>query len=612
MNVETDTLRGQLQVIQEQQRKRFEQRKNHSKVSAAFTRTSQVIPDKEHHDDLDLKTTSQLDADQRQKHDQRLEQKFKEALPDTRHDDLQSLVDRVQIENTKLKSSLTQTQAQLAELTRRWEDEREAYGNSGGTATQRIIELSKKTRELNAEVASEQNLVRHLQKKLKEATSKVNENKQNQPPEPVDIKAEPGSIENLQAITEQLKEQLKVSSQRKVEYRNECQLLKQELKLSRKVISREVGEEVDTSSLLNSASGGWRGRAQQIITLQNKVNELQKKVKLAGEPLGSSPGLNSAVNADTRQVHALKKLEATKKKSLADSELELGSLKSEYSKLEQQCLALKSRNKTLTADLKSIRERVGSREGKVWGGIQEASCDSQTVAKVTLDASDKFSLEQQNKKLQTQLTKCVNELHSLKEVTQKRSKNKAKQPRSAPQAGPLPPLIPPPGMRGSKQPSPSLNTTNSAGLSIKTMPPENSFNRDMLTEVAHIEKERLSELVLSLQLRLHSSADKMIHTEMELRNARQKITRLEKQVIRIPTRTNIRAGVQTVTTSELEAELEIQRNENEVIKETLNQTRQDKLTDMKLFQDTIRETKQLFVESVKQLQSQQSRHGIVH
>ena len=36
------------------------------------------------------------------------------------------------------------------------------------------------------------------------------------------------------------------------------------------VLSKEVGEGVNMSSLLGTASG-WRGRAQQIITLQNKV-----------------------------------------------------------------------------------------------------------------------------------------------------------------------------------------------------------------------------------------------------------------------------------------------------------------------------------------------------
>lgn len=40
--------------------------------------------------------------------------------------------------------------------------------------------------------------------------------------------------------------------------------------MSLQVLSKEVGEGVNVTSLLGTTSG-WRGRAQQIIALQNKV-----------------------------------------------------------------------------------------------------------------------------------------------------------------------------------------------------------------------------------------------------------------------------------------------------------------------------------------------------
>ena len=42
-------------------------------------------------------------------------------------------------------------------------------GTAGATVTQKIVELSKRNRELNTQVAAEKNRVRELQKKLKEA-----------------------------------------------------------------------------------------------------------------------------------------------------------------------------------------------------------------------------------------------------------------------------------------------------------------------------------------------------------------------------------------------------------------------------------------------------------
>ena len=51
------------------------------------------------------------------------------------------------------------------------EEERVAIGTAGATATQKIMELSKRNRdsELSAEVAAEKNCIRHLQKNLKES-----------------------------------------------------------------------------------------------------------------------------------------------------------------------------------------------------------------------------------------------------------------------------------------------------------------------------------------------------------------------------------------------------------------------------------------------------------
>ena len=46
-----------------------------------------------------------------------------------------------------------------------------ALGTFGVTVTQRIVELSKQNRELNAEVAVEKKCVRQYQKKLKESES---------------------------------------------------------------------------------------------------------------------------------------------------------------------------------------------------------------------------------------------------------------------------------------------------------------------------------------------------------------------------------------------------------------------------------------------------------
>lgn len=47
------------------------------------------------------------------------------------------------------------------------------------------------------------------------------------------------------------------------------------MKIARKCIKKEIGENVSLSSLLSSKSS-WRGRAQQISILQDKITDLKK------------------------------------------------------------------------------------------------------------------------------------------------------------------------------------------------------------------------------------------------------------------------------------------------------------------------------------------------
>ena len=55
------------------------------------------------------------------------------------------------------------------------------------------------------------------------------------------------------------------------DYRTQIASLKQELKVCHKVLGSELGDSVNVQTLLNQPSG-WKGRAQQILLLQQKVS----------------------------------------------------------------------------------------------------------------------------------------------------------------------------------------------------------------------------------------------------------------------------------------------------------------------------------------------------
>lgn len=80
----------------------------------------------------------------------------------------------------------------------------------------------------------------------------------------------PSQDQTSEADTKSLQEKVKQLELKLAEYRNQCQSLRQEIKLAQKVLAQEVGEGVTFQELV-SGSSGWRGRAQQIIQLQKKV-----------------------------------------------------------------------------------------------------------------------------------------------------------------------------------------------------------------------------------------------------------------------------------------------------------------------------------------------------
>ncbi len=530
------TLQEQLHFIQQKQKMRFKER---------------ILPrEVDKHNDLDLKTVTER-ADLSQQPENEMETVDVEFL--------HSQIEVLQLESSQLKTKLKQTELKLVQLSRTHEEERMAMGGANSTVTQRIVYLSKKNRELNAEIASERNKVRELQTELTKSEAEIAKNSQTQ------SRSQENTSESELKIN-QLKDQLQAANQKKAEYRNEYQILKQELKVAHKVISKEVGEGASVAGLLKTGSG-WRGRSQQIIALQNKVTELQQRLNDT-DRLKNHSGISIKGTIDHRQASMLKKIEDAKKQTLEQIQNELALLTVEHSKLQHQFSALKSRNKILTAELKSLKS------GSFQPPTPQLQVSSQPTSNEPKPDYDKITiLEQRNRKLQTQLTKCLGEIQSLKE---KRPSSPIKQPKSAP----LPPLIV--GSRG------CTRAVHKKMASVRQL--YSNVEENTLSQVNEAEKERLYGLTLSLQQRLDTCNDKIVSVETELVNLRQKHSN------------NKDKAKKTAPTGDLlEERMEILQNENEVLKATLEATRQEKLTDIQTLQELFRDTKTMFVDSVRQL-----------
>ena len=642
MAAETVSLQERLNLIQQQQVERFRARKtlvikreNHQKANELTTTIKAKIPgDQEMLDpdtNLDLRTATQeldkgstLTTDGSDYLSSRSGSKSTLAAGNGRHaketEYLRRQLEELSLENTKLKSELKEKEQKMKIVEKAREEERVALGTAGTNATQRIVELSKRNRELSAELATEKNRLRQVQKKMKEpemssahrdAEHDSTYQSHGQNPQRKSTKnPTPKSNDDSSVGIAKVQDELQQAKLKMAEQRNQCQVLKQELKLAQKVISKEVGEGVSMSALLSGASG-WRGRAQQILTLQNKVAELGEQLRQAKQE--SSTRIDRVVSGehcghpvampmvDTRQQAALNKIATGKQRSLDEVKSELETLKTEHSKILQQCSALKARNKTLASSVKSLKEQITSRTEKQTKNdrdiVKFVNSDGHTSQEendtLTELEREKRLLSQENRALRAQLAKTVkqsrlseNDYHSV-----------------SPAHG----LSLPPVRTTAREHLRSRGQTGrkaaSAGQPLVSLCPHSEANEPtLLDRVTQIERERLLELTSCLQQRLDAMTDKFVRLEAEIRTLRQQNARLEKVVGRSRNCTLDRDNKGTnegKNVEELETQLAIQLDVNAVLKETLELTRHEKMEDIKQYQAILQEVKKLFLDNAQ-------------
>lgn len=83
--------------------------------------------------------------------------------------------------------------------------------------------------------------------------------------------------------TEQIKslqEKLSIANSKLFDTKNQNTQLKNDLKMANKILLQELGDNFISiqNFTTNGNSNGWRGRAQQILSLQQKNSELQERI----------------------------------------------------------------------------------------------------------------------------------------------------------------------------------------------------------------------------------------------------------------------------------------------------------------------------------------------
>lgn len=251
----------------------------------------------------------------------------------------QSKIEKLSNQNENLREKLQKKEKELAEL----RDRNAILDHKLNTidierssiSSQKISELSKSNRNLNAHLNSMRNKLRESELKLAQLEREVFEKelalkeqkqreKMQEPPEPSEI--------------HRLHEELDRTQKRFFDIKNQNCQLKNELKMAHKCLQQEVGSDVNFSQILNGTSN-WRGRAQQISILQSKIAELKEKFESDYESFDSSP----------------KNLDSIRRLEIDSLNKELDDCKNELEDLKQKVVALKTRNKNLGDDLNNYK-----------------------------------------------------------------------------------------------------------------------------------------------------------------------------------------------------------------------------------------------------------------
>nr|CAH8873454.1 unnamed protein product [Trichobilharzia regenti] len=161
-------------------------------------------------------------------------------------------------------------------------------------ASLKIIELSKKIRELNAALISERNKCNNLHQTVKRLESS-NQSKEAGVCHLCKQSKMSYTEEKLDSTTERMEQEKKLKKLESVvsELRQKVQVLNRDLLLAKKVVEAETGEAIPNIStwltnmrLKNGIQDGgtcsvfsnWRGRQQQISALKNRIAKLQSQL----------------------------------------------------------------------------------------------------------------------------------------------------------------------------------------------------------------------------------------------------------------------------------------------------------------------------------------------
>ncbi|CAF1571180.1 unnamed protein product, partial [Rotaria sp. Silwood1] len=193
-------------------------------------------------------------------------------------------------------------------------------------------------------------------------------------------------------------------------------------------LEKEVGDTVNIQAILNGTSN-WRGRQQQIIALQDKINELKARTTM-----NSSTGLNDDWDsnnlaakydetmsiAQQRHRDEIRRIERERKDLFEQQKQEIQTIRNEQQTLKDKLEQSKTRNTILSNELKTLREQLKT-------SLEKSKHDDELVEVLLKQQQQIKIIQEQLQKDLDMKTKINIELEQSHKLDQMKQTNMIKQ-----------------------------------------------------------------------------------------------------------------------------------------------------------------------------------------